>query len=562
LASGTAGKMISAVVRKGLIAAIIMILWLIPLAWSRQVNANYFTTKLFLFYAVSGLALAFMAIFQSKINFLKVSSTKALWVPILLLLGFNLAQPLAFANWGFILFAFKFFALLALILFFVNINIEKFIGSKLSTVMTLTITVTVIAVSLNQFYDFRIERGINESWHILGTFGNINMMAEFLLLSLPLVSLWVRDEKYLPRPLKILIFSLWIFLIVYARSRSGWLSLALWSGFILILSPSKNDIISLLVGVSLYFAANLIPSTQDNVAAAKSNSFAERLSLYKATAELVVDRPLGIGVGTFSNEIIPYRMKQDFPPPEFEFADQPHSEILKWFAQYGWVGGFLCLFLIGFIVRNLWLSKDVLLGGAFVAMVPQLLFQFPFENPATLLLLAFYFAIWIGRKKWTQEVHLRPMARLSMIVVGLIIIVNGFLFFSAVLVESQFKKDLQLSESMCALFPINIRNCNNTTLLYTEQKNLTAARQILKQNRPYAYFASDFQRMFTFLFQFDADKRAMCEMIHVYNTVYKNQRNFPQEIVKACQPVPVPFRYEAPEQFKTSYVEWLDKKLN
>jgi len=555
------GDSVRSILNRLLLPLISIVLVLIPMVWSRQINGNYYNAKLFLVYAISGFCCYFLATLPNKIQWPDFKKNWLFFGIISFILAFNLIQPVFLGHWGFILYSFKMLALIALVLFFINADWDLFYKTTTFDLIFTCVITFIIFVTLNDVYDVRFIKGIDESWHILGTFGNINMLAEFFLLSLPLMYFWLNHPTKIPYWLKWILFVFWIFLIVFSRSRSAWMSLGLWTVFLVWQKIKIKEALAILLGIGLYFSMQLIPTTQSNVTEAKSNSFAERLSLYKATSEMILDNPLGVGSGAFASEIIPYRIKQAFPAPEYEFADQPHSEILKWFAQYGWLGGLLCLTALALILKDLWLLKNNMLLGAFVVMIPQMSFQFPFENPGTLLMLAFYLGIWLHLKKQWAPQPLKPKSRWALVLLGTVMIAQAGLFITAIFVESQLKTRLDLTSMMCDWYPINIRNCNSSTISYSEKGQSTEARQTLLYYKDFAYFSSDFQRVFAFAYQFSNDKRPLCEMIRIYNVIYPHQKNFNQQVMNVCTGIPAPIQYFNPSQFKQDYSRWLEKNL-
>lgn len=539
---------------------------LVPLVWSKQINGNYFNAKLFSVYFLSGLCLLLTSVILKKRPQLKLK--KSLLGCCLFLASYMILQPLFSENAFSILYIFKPLTFCVFAYYFYVTDIDTDERSTLFNLFNWAMTgivLTLTAAQLYEIYQIRFIQDSLEQGRILGTFGNVNMLSEFFILALPLVYFWSNDKSTISAHLKTLTLALWIFIILYTRSRSTWIGLGLFAAYMVYNNLNKKilmrDLIVFSVSLIMYFICVLLPASGGEIVDhVKKNSFAERLSLYKASVELISDRPLGIGLGNFTNEIIPYRLKQDFKPYEYEFADQPHSEVLKWGLQYGVFGLLICIIFLFLIFLNLLKTKNIFLLSAFLVIIPQIAFQFPFENPASLLVIALYFGYWLKTQKGS-DTDLTFKVRSVFAVLSLILLVNSLLFISAIVVESQFKDDLEKSALLCKLYPINQRNCNHKNVLLLQNNQTAQFRSELKTEINYSYLTSDLQRILPMYFLKMNDEKRLCENALIYELMYPAQRHFESKDLTYCRKYPVPLKFENPMQFRADYRLWLEKSV-
>ncbi len=532
----------------------------IPLIWSKQINGNYYNAKMFVLFLTSGFALLS---FSTAEQLRKIQIHKSVYLIILFFLYYQFAYNIDNSLLSF-LFGLKPLALYVLSYFFFQFD-TSFIKKQSQAFFTMTgfLLTIFLVLHLYEVYDFRILKDTIDQGRMLGTFGNINMVSEFFILSLPFVYWYLTHATASSKnQFKYLALTFWVFIILYSRSRSSWIGLFLFALYIAYKHFNKKHLAYMSLGWALYLACMLIPASQkDLVTETKKESFTERLSLYKATAQLIADRPFGTGLGTFTNEIIPYRLIQEHKPHEFQYADQPHSEILKWGAQYGWLGLALCFGLCGYIIFSIFRLKETLLILGFLVLLPQILFQFPFENPASILLISMYLGFWLKKTMSKDQFHLTWKIRTALLILGVLMILNSFAYIYSIYVESQFNKDLKKTSLMCTIYPISHKNCNYKNVLLLEANQTSQFRQEIKNELFFSYFTSDQQRILPLYFQKTNDVKHMCENILIYQLMYPLQKNYSPGDIQYCQRFSIPIRFDNPKQFNLDYQKWLQKAL-
>ncbi len=543
---------------------ILFLIFIVPLIWSKYLNANYFSAKFFIVYLVAALTLF---VTSEKIKIPKLP--RILSGLLIAMMSLHFTSLLVSQKWTDIYYMFKFFSFAWLVYYFylLDINLEAFI--KKYTGVFVVVVGLIVIFAMNDFYHIRIENDDIKSGFFLGSFGNVNMMAEFLVISWPLVFYWSQIKCKTPLFLKYTLMFFWIFFLLYCRSRSAWMGLGLWSLWVLWQKKvTKKEVIIFVSAFVIYQLSILAPTTARVVEDVKQNSFGERLHLYKSTIELIKDHPLGVGVGQFMTEIVPYLVNSEFRPMEYVFFDQPHSEILKWASEFGWFGLVIAILLLGFIFINLTskylkyeqqkLTSPVqfFLTGSFLALIPQILFQFPFENPATLLYLSFLFAVWISTFAVAQEIALNFKKRIIFFVLALIGVAHAFAFVTSILMETSHNNDIELIEQSCDFYPININACFNKSHFLLMKENYIGARHSLDENLNKFPFHAGFLRLLPIYLKNNSTDQKSCEAVLVYNSIYSSQVFFNKDILNRCNQFKMPITFYNPEQFKEVYLKW------
>ena len=551
-----------------------MILFLIPLAWSTQLNANYFTAKSFLLYILGSLSFFTQAFQKNK----KISLPSGGWFGLGLF--FIILQIIYALGFGFPLSLYqlpKFFSLVGIVLFLAAIKFDLGDFFKRHEWWILGFFGVLLILTSRDLPGALIH-----------PFGNVNMLAEFYLLSLPLIYFWIGQKSAIASSLKIVIFILMNVIILATKSRSACLGLGLWWGFWFYQNHLKHRSRFLVVaGLVLLLTAGIyIERLSSDYLAQKSASTTERLNFYRSTRDLILDRPLGNGF-QFSTQIVPYRLNYPAGPSESEYPDQPHSEILKWGVQFGWLGFVMALFSLALIARRIAKGESFLLKSAGLVILPQILFQFPFENPATIILLALYIYL------FAQSLPQKNISWLKTSKSICLLLGSGLFYFSLIFVisvylESNFPDDLGKTAQACRMNPAYLRGCvrKNYNLLQAHQ--YADLKKNLKEDMRFNYYAADYLKLLSSLIaEHDLEPELIiqnesktsvsvydsaanqtkifkknCQILHLYVFMYKNQTHYTPDDIKACQNVEAPFDLKlAPFEFDRTYKNWIENLL-
>lgn len=534
----------------------LIILLLTPAVWTKLVNANYYTTKQTFFLLAGGVSFLGL-LFKEQILFPVTNK----WIKVTLLfaalpyfifplilydltLFLNIAEPLAILG-------------IFTLLYQYNIQTDDFLNRFKYPLQI--IYLFIISVAFYDVYNLRILQDTKTTNFFIGSFGNVNMLAEFYVLSLPLVHRMTQTAKtsFIKLSSYLIHFSV-IFIVLYSQSRSAWIGLFLWLVFNIFKNFNKSHFISAGLSIVLFLGLAMTPSKDDLTLTDKKNSTTERLSLYQSTLELIKDNPMGIGGGTFTNLIVPYRMNKQFVLTDMTYADQPHSEILKWIAQYGWVFIILIPILFFILIQKLYILKDYFLISVGLTLLPQVLFQFPFENPATVILLCLYFSFAALLFTHKVTIQTKKIFQSALIASSVLLTYTGITFFGSVFIESQYANDLKLTEMACTYYPLNIRPCMYSVNSANQQNNTFLSRQILKSSFEKFYLMSDYQRTTIAYFDKSGQTEKACQLVQVYQFVYPKQEFYNKKIIEMCQKAPTPFDFNlASDQFTIQYKNWL-----
>lgn len=544
--------------KNGLHFIVLAGIFLIPLVWSRYLNANYVSAKFFLVYVISSLSL-----FVSSQKWLWPRLPKPLGISLIIIIFLHLLSPFISGLWVHVLYLFRFlsFVFFAYYFYSLRIDLAGFLKSKYESIFFVVVGAIFIFVCYD-FYGLRIQKLDIGSEFLLGSFGNVNMLAEFLILSLPLLHFWCGTKTRIPSFFKDIFLWGWFFFILYCRSRSAWLGLGLWAVWGVFQKKISWKQVGVFVLAFVCYQVSLYaPHVENPTVAFKAQSFSQRLHLYTSTLNLIYDHPFGIGVGQYFNEIMPYLINSDFRPNEFVYFDQPHSEFLKWAVQFGWIGFVLPLMVLGYFLFYAIQKKNFFLTSSFAVLLPQLAFQFPFENPASLMFLAFLFALALRLFEHEKIFLLSVWKRVPFFVMASIGVLHGALFVTSVFLETSHNGNLSLVESTCELYPVNLNGCFVRDQFYIGTNRLLEARLALTEDFQKFPFHAGLMRIFPAFLKTKGDERKMCEAVLMYDYVYERQTFFNADVLKACGTYPRPVTHYTPEQFKDDYLKWLHSAL-
>lgn len=527
--------------------------FLIPLVWSRYLNANYVSAKFFLVYLISSLSL-----FVSSRWCVWPQLPKPLLFSIMAMIALHLTSPFISGDLVHVLYMFKFLSFSFFAYYFYTLKIDFDVFLKKYDVILLLVAGAIFGFASNDFYLYRIEKSDITSLFLLGSFGNVNMLAEFFILSLPLIHLWRSSRAQVPTFLKDILFFGWIFFVFYCRSRSALIGLGLWTIWSLAHKKlSRREWALMALAFICYQIALLTPHIEDVASAVKGESFRQRLHLYQMTLKLIADNPFGVGVGQFFNEIMPYLVNSNFRPVEYVYFDQPHSEVLKWAVQFGWLGFFLPLIIFGYLAFYAFRQKFFFLTASLMVLAPQIIFQFPFENPASLTYLAFLFALALGLFRIGKESLIRFKYRTSIFFISLIGVAHSILFVTAIFLETSHNGNVSLAEKACELYPVSLNGCFVRDQFLIGTNRLVQGRIALKDDLLRFPYHAGLMRILPAYLKTTGNDQKTCQAVLMYDFVYEKQTFFKENVLQTCRQYHLPVTYYTPTQFRDDYAKWL-----
>ncbi|MBC7420112.1 MAG: O-antigen ligase family protein [Bdellovibrio sp.] len=547
---------------------VLAIVFFIPLAWSRYLNANYVSAKFFLFFLVTSLALL-----VSFKKFAVPVLPKWLWAIFGVLVALHFTSPLLTHNFYDYMYLFKFFGFCSLAYYFYGLKTGEIDQAFRKTTYVIFAVVSLILLfALLDFYKFRIDQMFIESGYLLGSFGNVNMMAEFLILATPLVFHWVKFKDRVPYVVKFVLFTLWIFFIMYCRSRSTWMGLGLWTVWVLVKSKQRKELLALPAALIFCLIALNTPTLTVVTSDVKNDSFRERVNLYKATFALVAENPLGVGISHFDNFVVPYQEDSAGKPGEYLHYDQPHSEFLRWAAQLGWLGLGLTAVMLGLMAWLLLLKKTASLTDAnyknrnflfesLLVLFPQMLFQFPFHNPASLLYLSFLFAMFLSFYPTQKEILLNWKVRTPIFLIAMVGVMHAFSFVYSIFLESTQPESYESVALACDLYPTNQNACFLKTYHLVKDGKYPQARLEFQRSFDNFIYHRGLLRILPTYVKYTAGDVKSCEAVQVYRLLFPAQKFFEPEVIKSCAGTSSPIQIKNPKQFAMDYRYWLNRQL-
>lgn len=542
-----------------------LILFLLPVVFWRQVNANYLSTKTFFMYF--GASLALLALPDQL-------PIRAWPRQFLILLGLIFVYHVSYYfwgegfQWGNLFLLFKMIAFVSLALYFYSLDFKvQNIFSKLSYPF-LAMWLFILYITFEQIIRLRfVELNIRTD-AILSTFGNVNMFSEFAVMCMPFLLAWGRFKDRIPSTVKLVVLFGVTFLLLYCRSRSVWIGLFLWVVFLFFNGLKKSEIVALASALVLFGVAHFTTPDVEKINKLTPQYFSERSSLYKGALQLLADRPFGIAPGQFMNEIVPYLIDKEAPSNEFAYFDQPHSEFLKWGIQFGWAYLALALLFFAVLVYELYRKyktdespekiESIFFIGSFLLLVPQLTFQFPFENPATILVLALTFGLFLSSYRETTQIKLKNGA----ILIGTLAtagVLNAFFFMGSIYLESHYSNSADVMGVVCRFYPVNFRSCYFKNRAMFEAKNVSGFRSEFKTDFKNNPLYCDNLRLLPEYMNYSQNLKKTCEALQLYKIIYRTPQHFLPGSYEACKDIPAPFQFESGEQFAREFRSWFER---
>lgn len=546
-------------------AFIALILFLLPIVWSRQVNANYLSAKTFFMYFGASIALFALPEQLSMKAWPKVFSG---------LLAALFVYHVSYYFWGegfqwsnlFLLFKMLAFVSLAVYFYSLDLRVSNLFAK--ASYPFLAMWVFILYVTFEQVIRLRFVDINPRTDAILSTFGNVNMFSEFAVLCMPFLLVWTRYKDRIPELIKLFVLFAVTFLLIYCRSRSVWIGLVIWIGFLFFNGLKKSEMIAFAAALVLFIVAHLTTPGVDTINKFAPQYFSERASLYEGSFQLLLDRPFGIAPGQFMNEIVPYLIDKQAPSNEFAYFDQPHSEFFKWGIQFGWA--FLAL-SVAFLIALMYelyrkyrtdespnkIESEFFIGS-FLLLAPQLAFQFPFENPASILMMALTFGVFMS----SYHEKMRVSLKYASVFIGLLAtagIVNAFFFAGSIFTESHFSNSADLMNIVCRYYPVNFRACYFKDRDLLDMKNIEGFKNEFKTDFKNNPLFCDNLRLLPEYMNYSKDMKKTCEALLLYKMIYRAPTHFLPASYEACVNVQPPFKFESGEQFGREFRNWFER---
>lgn len=525
-----------------------------PIAWWSRLNANYHSTKLILFYALGGLCWLGVS---GKIKLPRLSNLMLFSVTTILTI-IICKHFYQFRYDNFLYFS-RILCFWGVVLYFYNSKLTIDDLLKKTSPLILLTTTSILIICLLELYQLRVV-GMSKSLNFLGTFGNVNMMSEFFILSVPFIYHWMKLTEKMPQFVKLTVYIFWIFFIFFLRSRSVWIGLGFFFVLLLWYKGKKKDWAGVLVALLLYLIFQWAPSMPDNVSNIKDFNTQARAELYKASVQMIKDHPLGIEVGKFIGTFNPYLYATGFKLSERHFYDNPHSDFLKWGIYYGWLfilSVTIFLLVVAWQIFNWIRSKEnFILVVSFFVLMPQFAFQFPFENPASTAMVGLILGLFFKKFKTQDEFFVNKKLKAVFVIFSSITLFSGYAFLYSIYNESRYPKNENIIQA-CAIYPIYNKACHAKMVYYIEKQKLLEFIRDFKEiiYRQPTYI--DFIKLTPTFYSFQSNSKKTCEALFFYRSLYPEHEAFQPAYYDACAGFSDPFYFDNPKAFTDRYMNWL-----
>lgn len=429
-----------------------------------------------------------------------------------------------------------------------------------------TSSLLISAIVLTQYFIFRVKAGYFDPYYFSGAFGNINMLSEYLLLTLPLICYFLRNSTGWKRNLSAYLMVTWLFIIFSGESRSAliavgfWVILTFWRGI------SKTEFACTIVAASLFFIVSNLPLTTGTNKIAKAGSFSKRTEIYKGSLQMLIANPLGVGLNGYDYNFVPFQMNTGEKPTETLHYDNPHSEFLKWGIEGGWAGliAQLALWAVIFwqVSKLPWKNDETFFAKASVLLlIPQLTFQFPFELGTSVFYLSFVlaFALRFGKIK---DYDFNSFARVGTTMVSVLLAVYAATYSYSQYVVNKHQHDLEKLHVACRIHPSNTLACINYARALAVTKNPHFAHAVIKkelEQQPFQFIAL---KILSFTYFREGEVAKACEVGLVYSVIMSGVGPGPLTISQQCPGIQSPIGFLNPIQFREDYLQWLKQHLS
>jgi tetratricopeptide (TPR) repeat protein len=256
--------------------------------------------------------------------------------------------------------------------------------------------------------------------------GHFNYTAQVFDIWIPLLLLnfFIQKQKIL-RYISLLLMLLLIDILVISVSRGAIVSLAIAESVVFISLIVKYKKIRFypifipLIVLSFLLHQSFAPPTmkravekikrlesttpKESLNAISSN----RINIYRNTIDMIIDNPLGVGIGNFEY-IHPKYAKVGTPYAtnyvnEFEVFTNPHNLVLNYTSELGWGGGIIFIIILILLIRVMFINifrgdtTDYYIAIAFMATLSHSMLSAIFLTPVNLFFMTILLAILIYR---------------------------------------------------------------------------------------------------------------------------------------------------------------------
>lgn len=284
----------------------------------------------------------------------------------------------------------------------------------------------VLAIHFHQLASTLWNETLVSRREYASSFGENNLMSQYLVLAF--ASLLTKSGKP-ALCVRVLIVSV----VLFNQSRSAILAILMLVAWQFWLDRKSSHIIGFGVGLLLAIGTTVASqarfSGETSLPVRDFGSWHQRLEIAKESLALIQVSPFGVGPDQFQFESISRFQEGEHRQSERDIYTNPHSEILRLATSGGWlllIAGLALLVEFVQRLRKMPSAQKKISSLLFIAFLPELLFQFPFDIGTTVSFVLVAFA----STSVTYESRNEPI-RLSALRLVAVVFVCVFVFCGA-----------------------------------------------------------------------------------------------------------------------------------
>lgn len=396
------------------------------------------------------------------------------------------------------------------------------------------------------------------------SFGNINMISEYLLMGVPFLIYFMRVFDGWKAHLSGVLYTSFLVIMMTGWSRSAGLGIAILVIYSFVRGVSRRELAYGVLAFALFGATFTIPTLGMDYMKAKSSSFGKRSELLVGTFTMLQDSPLGVGGNEFEYGYIPYQLATGEKPSELEIYRTPHNEFMKWGIEGGWIfliasiGWWFTLLMLSFKIKER--EWKIFAVGSLLTLGPQMLFQFPFDNAASFFMVALIVGMILYKIEW-KAISYRWPWKIPAAILAILCLVNCLGYTYSHYTDSMYATNLEKLTLGCDVYPANWRACNSKGVLqvlsaYPSDAYPTVREEL--QKRPFQYVAL---RVLALAHLKTGKQKEGCEAGRVYDEFFAGKSLWTDFLKQNCNGIPSPLKYENGAQYKRDYLKWLEPQI-
>ena len=383
------------------------------------------------------------------------------------------------------------------------------------------------------------------------TFGNINLAAEFVgfLLIFPfgaLTRLWRESKKSIPLNL-LSAASISYLYLTHCRSTYIGVFIIISAAFYLYKAPFKEVLKILTTAIIItIFIKGLVPWLYPEIYPEINllpplKGFSSRGLLYIDTLKMIIENPLGVGVGRYEFASLPYLANIYPQHNETMIFLSPHNEFLHYLVEDGVILSLLFLLLTCSVIYFYWNDvKRIFMNYPefiyfSIFLFVQSLFQFPLIESLpfflTAMMIGYFFSF---LKKDCLTYNLKHISRLTLIGVNFLAFMIFTVSFLSKYISYNFPNDQNLNKMACSFGNRDWFACLNVASTYINKGDYDKAESYALRTLTWQPLNYQGMKILGFVRLYQGNTKKACELFKKYDSFFQNKTTLHELIAKKC----------------------------